>query len=223
MGWVWLEVSAGIWAQRSDVRRQTIREMWHSWLVNLHKLYVLAFPHSSWCNYHMTGWDVNMDIIIFPKLEQLEIWKYVQHNVMFHPWSQNLWLIIDVCQRDHRQIPLRCHPNPRDQSENSPVTLTSCPRFQWKQDHTLSMSELGVFSSLSYTFYILTVKVGGIQETTALMPDLVHIKGTPGTCAIWPAWPGIICYPAGACNDAVFIAKMRVIKIYVCLSLHLFH
>lgn len=65
------------------------------------------------------------------------------------------------------------------------------------------MSDLGVFSSLSYTFYILNVKAGGIQETTVLMPDLVHIKGTPGMCAIWPAWSGIICYPSGGIAHAM--------------------
>lgn len=85
----------------------------------------------------------------FPKARTARNMKIsaAKHNAMLHLWSQYLWLIIDVCQGNHRQTPLRCHPNPWDQSEKSLVALTPSPCFclQWKQDHTLPLSDFGWF------------------------------------------------------------------------------
>lgn len=108
-----------------------------------------------------------------------------QRNLYLHPrhtlWCfisdhDTLWLISDVCQPDGRQIPPRCD------SELWKL------RFQSKPDHTLMrnhqkktwlspMPDMNVFL-FSFHFYSLTVMVGGCQESSGLIPELRHIKGT---------------------------------------------
>lgn len=145
---------------------------------------------------------------------------------MFHLWSQNLWLIIEVCQQDHRQIPLRCHPNPRDQSENSPVTLTSWPRFCFHGSKIISYPCLTwAFSPLCLTLFTSQLwRLEAFRRQQCSCQTLCTSKEHQECAPSGPCGQASSAIPpvAHTCDNTVFIAKMRVIKIYMCVFLSIF-
>lgn len=181
--------------------------MWHSWSADLHKLYLLAFPHNSWCNWHMTGWDVTMGINVFTKI--LRQWMLTARNMNVSPSTHN----ITILMADYGCLSVRPSTNP---TQVWPKSLTS----KWKL-----ICNTGIISDVPpsvetryweqdpiFLSLFTSVKVEGCQEMSGLMPEHGHIKGTPGKCAIWQACPVIFCCHA----DGTYIkwhGQMPVIKL----------
>lgn len=66
--------------------------MWHSWSADLHKLYLLVFLHNSWCNWHMTGWDVTIGINVFTKI--LRLWMLTARNLNVSAATHNITILM---------------------------------------------------------------------------------------------------------------------------------